>query len=370
MVGGSSPSRPAKRSRQALVERVGSVWHDGRVLKRALVIACAAAMWMAQPSPAFAHAGRSPLVAVDDQARITEMSPSDAPFRVRVVDGDQDLWLRIQPGNDLVILGSIGEPFLRFEGGWVWANTHSTTAETDLFGLVPSRPSLDPRKPPQWWHVARGDSYLWHDHRLHALALLAGGGPAHRLGTWTIPLELNGSRGLITGDLTSVDPPATWFWSLLSLTVVAGAVLVLRLGDQRLVRRAAVIAAAVAITAVVVARAGRDLYGRPEVTTARFVSIGVGLVLAGIAYERLLRGGLGVKLVVTMIAGVLGIVQGLTLLPAFWHGLVLVAVPAWIERICIALCLGAGIASLIFTFAGRSDMDEPHQDGMRQAPAG
>jgi hypothetical protein len=328
-----------------------------------------AAVWIAQPSPAFAHAGRSPLVAVDDQARITEISPPDVPFSVRVVDGDQDLWLRVQPRNDLVILGSIGEPFLRFRGGWVSANTHSTTAETDLFGLVPSRPSLDPRKPPEWWHLAKGDSYLWHDHRLHALALVADGGPAHRLGSWTIPLELNGSRGLITGDLTSVDPPATWFWSLLSLAVVAGAVLALRIGDARLVRRAAPIAAAVAITAVVVARSGRDLYGRPDVTTARFLSIGIGLVLAGVAFERLLRGGLGVKLVVAMVAGVLGVVQGLTLLPAFWHGLVLVAFPVWIERISIALSLGAGIACLIFTFAGRADMDERQRGELRQAPA-
>jgi hypothetical protein len=52
-----------------------------------------------------------------------------------------------------------------------------------------------------------------------------------------------------------------------------------------------------------------------------------------------------------MVAGVLGIVEGLTLLPVLWHGLVLVVFPATVERICVVLSLGGGAASLIFTFS-------------------
>jgi hypothetical protein len=309
---------------------------------------------------ASAHAGRNPAPAVDDRARITAIEPHDAPFEVRVVDGDQELWLRIQPGNELVVLGSFDEPFLRFKNGSVTANTRSPTAETDLFGLVPSRPSLDPRTPPTWWNVAKGNSYLWHDHRLHALALVSPQGPARRLGSWVVPLRLNGGHAAIVGKLWSVAPPALWVWLAIPLAIVVAALALLRFGSAAAVRRSAPLVAAATTAAVVIARNGRDLYGRPQVTTGRYVSIAIGLAVALFILERLLRGGAGIRLVVTMVVGVVALVQGLTLLPSFWHGLVLAALPGWIERCCVAVALGGGIAALVFAF-----VDEQGQSGPR-----
>ena len=109
------------------------MWHDDPMAKRVFVVVFVALAWLGQTTPASAHAGRSPSAAVDDRACITEVEPHNAPFEVRVVDGDQDLWLRLQPGNELIVIGSIGEPFLRFANGWVSANIRSTTAESDLF---------------------------------------------------------------------------------------------------------------------------------------------------------------------------------------------------------------------------------------------
>jgi hypothetical protein len=326
------------------------VWHDARMTRRVFIVAFIAAAWIAQASPAYAHAGRTPSVAVDDKAAITEVQPHGAPFRVRVVDGDQDLWLRLQPGNELIVLGSIGEPFLRFAHGSVSANTRSPTAGTDLFGVVPSRPSLNPHAPPQWASVAAGDSYLWHDHRLHALALLSGGGPPRRLGSWVIPLRLNGAPAAITGELRSVAPPQRWFWLAIPVALVAAALALLRLRPGRVPPGASVVAT-FAVLGVFVARTGRDLYGRPEITTPRYVSIAIGLVLSAFLLERLARGGPGVRSIVVMVAGVVGLVQGSTLAPVFWHGLVLAAIPSWIERSCVALAIGGGAAALLLTFA-------------------
>jgi hypothetical protein len=209
-----------------------------------------------------------------------------------------------------------------------------------------------------------GNSYLWHDHRLHALALMSSRRPARRLGSWVVPLRLNGEHAAIVGELWSVAPPALWSWLAIPLAIVMAALALLHFGRAAAVRRGGPLVAAVTTVAVVIARTGRDLYGRPQVTTGRYVSIAIGLAVALLVLERLLRGGAGIRLVVTMVVGVVGLVQGLTLLPSFWHGLVLAAVPGWIERCCVAVALGGGMASLVFAF-----VDSTEEPGPRDEPA-
>ncbi|MDP9222930.1 MAG: hypothetical protein M3P18_03585 [Actinomycetota bacterium] len=330
------------------------------VMKRMLVVAVLAAAWLAQPTTAYAHVGRSPSVAVDDRARITRIEPPNAPFDVRVVDGDQDLWLQLKPGNDLVVLGASGEPFLRFHRGAVFANTRSPTAQSDLFGVIPARSTEAPPTPPSWWKVSSGASYLWHDHRLHALALLSGVGPPRKLGQWHIPLRLNGRRAVIVGGLWSVSGPQRWFWLMIPLVILAGALTILRFGGAPLIRMGGATLGAITAVAVVIARAGRDLYGRPEVTTGRYVSLGIALALGVLALDRLVRARQDAAAFIGMIVGVIGLVEGLTLLPTFWNAVVLAAIPSWLERLCAALALGAGTASLIYSFAGTTeDLNQP-----------
>jgi hypothetical protein len=321
-------------------------------MKRLLILASLVIAWLVPSTPAFAHVGTSPPVAVDDRARITSIEPPRAPFAARVVDGDQDLWARVAPGNDLVVLGTIREPFLHFDEAGVFANLRSPTAQADLFGIVPSRPtSLNPGARPTWRKVSGTGTYLWHDHRLHALALLAGGHEG-RLGGWTVPLRLNGRQGQITGELFSVPAPNRWFWLVVTALIALLPALLLRRGRASLTRVGLPMLAALTTASILVARAGRDLYGRPDVTAARYVSLGVAVGLGILALDRLLRGGKDTKPFVAMIVGVIGVVEGLTLLPTFWHGLVLTALPGSVERLCGAITLGAGTASLILCFAG------------------
>jgi hypothetical protein len=333
-------------------------------MKRYLLLGILASLWLALPTDASAHVGHSSSMAVDDRARIMQIQPAAPPFQVRVVDGDQDLWLQLDPGNELVVLGGIGEPFLRFNDAGVFANTHSSTAQTDLLSLIPSEtPSLNPRKAPSWFKLTTADRYLWHDHRIHALALLSDGGPARRLGEWNIPLKLNGGRGAITGDLRSIPLPNRWFWLVLSVLIAIAAVAVLRWKGSRFAATGGPALAVITVVAVLIAHAGRDLYGRPEISTGRYITLGLSLVLGAIAVERLFRGGNGTKFIVAMVVGVIGLVQGLTMLSTFWHGLVLVAIPMTLERACVALAIGAGVASLVFSFTGtRPDPEEAAVD--------
>jgi hypothetical protein len=151
-----------------------------------------------------------------------------------------------------------------------------------------------------------------------------------------------------------------WFWLLLCLAIVLSAIAVLRFGSLAARRRGLLLFTALTIVSIVTARMGRDLYGRPDVTTPRQLSIAIGISLAAVALERLLRRDWGTQLIVAMAAGVIGIVQGLTLLPAFWHGLVLVAIPVGTERLVIALALGGGVGCLMFAFAGSNrDLQAP-----------
>jgi hypothetical protein len=321
-------------------------------MKRVCVVLFLAAVWLMQPTAASAHVGSSSPVAVDDRARVTSIEPPRPPFEVRVVDGDQDLWAQVEPGNDLVILGTIREPFLHFSHAGVSVNLRSPTAQSDLFGVIPSRtPDLNPRAHPIWQKVSSTTTYLWHDHRLHALALLNGGGTARKLGVWTVPLRLNGRQGQITGELSSLSPPNRWFWLLLSFSIAVSPGLLLWRRTP-LVRISGPLLAVVTTVSILVGRAGRDLFGRPDVATARYVSLVVGLILGALALDRLIRGGEETRSFVAMIVGVIGVVQGLTFLPTFWHGLVLAVTPGWVERLCAALSLGGGAASLIVCFTG------------------
>ena len=159
--------------------------------------AVAVAVWLLLPATASAHVGRGPVVAVNDQARITGIEPLYAPFEAHVVDGHQALWVRVRPDHELTVLGVIGEPFLRISGSGVLVNMRSPTAQIDKVGGSSIRPSFTRNAVPRWKQVASGRSYRWHDHRLHALALLGGTGPARRLGSWTIPLRLDGGTAAI-----------------------------------------------------------------------------------------------------------------------------------------------------------------------------
>jgi hypothetical protein len=325
-------------------------------MSRLAAFVVAVTVWLLLPPAASAHVGRGPVVAVNDQARITGIEPLHAPFVARVVDGDQALWVRLRPGHELTVLGVIGEPFLRIGGSGVLVNVRSPTAQIDKIGGSSVRPSFAPDAAPRWKRVASGRSYRWHDHRLHALASLGGTGPARRLGSWTIPLRLDGSAAAIRGGLWYRPAPNVWLWLLIPLMCVVAAVVALRSGDVALARRVTMWLAAVAVVALVAARAGREFYGRPTPAVAGYVSFAIGVIVAVWALYRFLVRPTDYSWLAALVIGVVAAAEAAALLSMLYRPVVLAVFPAWFERACVALAFGAGVAAtLLCVFAGLAD---------------
>jgi len=317
-------------------------------MRRGWVIASLTAAALAAPATAFAH-GRGPVVAVSDEARITRTQPTDPPFSMRVIDGDQGLWLRLTSRRELMVLGVAGEPLLRFDGTGVYVNRYSPTAQIDQIARTAITPRFDPKTPPSWKKLSSGRSYRWHDHRLHALAPLGGSGPARALGSWTIPLRLDGKPAAVTGELRYVPPPNLLLWLAIPIFILFGSLATIRARRQRLVEHTIVILTATTAIALVVARAGREFYGRPRPAVVGYVSFAIGVALALFVLDRLLLRPTPTRWFIALVVGALGFAEGLSLLPTLYHGLVLAAVPASLERRCVALTLGCGVATVVLT---------------------
>jgi hypothetical protein len=231
------------------------------------------------PARASAHAGLTAPAATSFLARISSVPRG---VEARVVDGDQRLWLRVEPPHAAVVLGLRGEPYLRFDARGVAVNTRSPTyfLNRPLPRVVPA--GLGPNTPPAWKLVAVAHSTSWHEDRLHAAALAAHSSTTRYLGRWVVPLVVDGKRTWVDGNLWQAPRPSLlWFWPLVLLLACVPALL--RLRDAGLEAAAAGTLAALALAAATLGRLGRELYGRPTVSAGQLVLAGsTCLVAAGL----------------------------------------------------------------------------------------
>jgi hypothetical protein len=188
------------------------------------------------------------------------------------------------------------------------------------------------------------ETYSWHEHRLHAAAVLGHGGRARRLAGWTIPYRLDGRAGEIAGELRYVPPPRLWLWLLPLAVGLAASALTVRT-KRTVVARIGL--PALTALALVVASAGRDLYGRPDVPPSSYALVGITAALAVVATYGVVRARNDLRILLAFVVGVIGIYQGVVLLPMLAHGLVLAALPATLERAAVSLALAAGAATCV-----------------------
>jgi len=69
--------------------------------------------------------------------------------------------------------------------------------------------------------------------------------------------------------------------------------------------------------------------------------------LAAVALYGLVRARSELRILLAFVVGVIGIYQGVVLLPMLGHGLVLAALPAELERASVSLALAAGVATCL-----------------------
>ena len=316
------------------------------------LIAAAAASGAA-PSGAAAHGPVAPVAS----SYLARVRTAPAGLRARVVDGDQRMWLRVPPDQTVVVLDYRGAPYLRFTRRGVAVNRNSSMYYLNQapVALGPP-PSLTVSTPPHWRRVSGGDAYNWHDGRLHALATVALAPGQRFVGTWRVPLIVDGRASAITGGLWHADDPSiVWFWpiAVLLLCVLAA----WRLRDPRLDQRVSRVLAIAGLLATATAGVGHELHGRPDVTVLQLITLAlIGAFVAwGLISVTVRPQGYFKYLLVALAA----LWQGGILIPVLLKGYVLMAEPAFLARAATVLCLGAGasLVLLVFRLPGASGED-------------
>jgi hypothetical protein len=292
-----------------------------------------------RPDAAVAHVSPG-LISSSFEARVSGISPRATGIGATVLDGDQRLRLTVAPGNGVVVLGIIGEPFLRFGPGGVFAWSRSPTA-----GNAKVVDASQAAGPPHWIRVSTGDSFAWHENRLRPVLH-----PGHSgaVGRWRIPLMVDGRRSVLRGTEWYGTPPPRLPWAIGALVLVAavGAAGALRPG--RRIDGIGSAAAVAAATAWCAGWIGVLLYQRTTavwlgVSVAYAVSVAL-LVAAALAEPDARRPRL-------LIAGAIGLLAATFSLPeigVFERAFVLSALPADLARACVIIGLGAGAGAAVF----------------------
>jgi hypothetical protein len=328
-----------------------------RVRRATLALGAALLAAVLLPSSASAHVGRVAPAATDYLARISSVPPG---LEARIVDGDQALWMRAKPSLTVVVTGLRGEPYLRFSSAGVAVNTRSAT-----WFLNRRRPLVVPRgltssTPPQWQTLSSRHWWTWHEGRLHAAVLAAHPSGNAYLGRWVVPLVIDGHGTAIRGGLWQSAPASLlWFWPLLLAVACIPALLKLR--EARLEAPVSALLAGLALATSTIARLGRELYGRPTVSSWQLVLVGVTCLVAvalAVLYSRP-----DWRALAGIVIGIVATYQGAVLVSTLRDGWVLAALPAWLERSTTALSLASGVAlvvvSLRLGIPDRADEPEP-----------
>jgi hypothetical protein len=325
----------------------------------ALMLVAALAAGGLFPGSASAHGPVAP-VALDYLARVRD---APAGLDAKVVDGDQRMWLRAPPTEMVVILDYRGAPYLRFSPRGVEVNQNSAMYYLNQtpFALTPP-PGLGPRTPPKWASVTDGHDYGWHDGRLHALATVVLNPGSSFVGTWRVPIVVDGRFSAISGGLWHAPAPSiVWFWpiAVLLLCVLAA----WRVRRPQLDRWTARVLALVALGAVSTIALGRQLHGRPIVSAFQLVELGAILAFVGWGLFRVLfrRPGFFTYFVIAIVA----LWEGLELIPTLTNGFVLIALPAFVARVATVLALGGAAGLLLLVFRLHELQQESPPDGGR-----
>lgn len=329
---------------------------DGTHGKRRLValtaaaLACVALSAAALPGSADAHGPIAP-VASAYLARVASAPPG---LEAKAVDGDQRMWIDASRVGTVLVFDYRGAPYLLFSPGGVAVNQNSSMYYLNQTPAENPPPNLSSSTPPSWHAVTKARKYSWHDGRLHALASVAIAPGQSFVGTWRIPLSVDGRRTAISGGLWhAADPSLVWFWPIVVL--LACALALARLGRRRLDVAVSRALALLTLAGTAIIALGQELYGRPNVVAGQLVVLG--LVLAFVAYGaiRVLVGRAGGfhLFAISFVA----LWAGGASLEVLLNGFVLMSVPAFLARVAVVLALGCGGALFVMLLA-RVDRSE------------
>jgi hypothetical protein len=313
-----------------------------------LVVLAALLLAAAHPPAALAHAGGTAPHATSFLARVRTVP---AGVAAQAVDGDQQLWLEAAPNATVIVTGLRGEPYLRFARDGVAVNQRSATWYLNRALPVSPPPGLTPGTKPDWHPVTSGHAYLWHEDRLHALSAAARAPGPGAVGTWAVPLTVDGRPGRVTGSLTYEPPPSpVWFWPIVVAAACAWALI--RLRRAPLEAAIGTATAVLVLATVVVAHVGSDFLGRPTVSASAVASFAGWCATSAIAVALLI--GRRRRQIGALAAAVLGLTTGLGFVATLTHGYVLAVLPAALVRVTTVVALAGSVVLVLLIFFGQT----------------
>jgi hypothetical protein len=282
------------------------------------------------PATAGAHL-RTGTVAVDYRATVSAATGrSHGAFDALVLTSDRALRLTGRPGHSVVVLGYLGEPFVRIDRRGVAVNAASPSAVSG--GLLRADQRVEGALP-VWRITTTHRSVVWHDARLRGLP------QAVDRAAWSVPLVVDGKRARIHGELVRLPQPALPLWTLLAAVLAFPVVLLRRARTREGAIVAGVLAAGLSV--VTTAAFAFDAYASPATLilgfdTAPFAVAAVGVFVWG---RREWHPGAAVGI------GALALVVGLAKADVFLHPVVLSVLPDLAARIAVATTIGTGFAA-------------------------
>jgi hypothetical protein len=326
--------------------------------RRAAVVLTVIVAALALPASALAHGPVDPS-ATSFLARVAQVPPG---VTAKVVDGDQRMWLQVNPARTLVVLDYRQAPYLRFDRRGVQVNQNSEMYYLNQVPVELPPNGLGPQTPPHWVPVSSGHAYEWHDGRLSDLAATALTPGRRYMGQWRIAVRADGAPAALAGGLYYAPSPSiVWFWPVIvCLICVLAAV---RLRRPALDLRVARGLAAAALAAFTVGAVAQQLHGRPSVSVGQEVILAVAVGFVAWAAVRLVRRRHGWFMFFLIAAA--AIWEGASLISVLADGFVLLALPPFLVRTAVATCLSAGLGLLLMVFV----MAERPARGRRGRPA-
>lgn len=300
---------------------------------RLLIAAVVAALLV--PGVAQAHHTAVPIVALDYRNHVVAAS-EPAGVRASLEDAGRKLRLSVTRGHRVTVLGYEDELFLRFDRFGVEANETSQTAKA--LRLV----SGSYATAPGWAPLTRARTFAWADARVWAPPAALHG--RHTV-SWSLPVVVDGRSTAIRGELTRAARPPIWPWVVLAALPLAAAAVALR--RRRWLWAAATGLAGLAGLATL-ANLGGFATGGLSVSADRWVLLAVEVALTVLALAALARPG--ARLIAVAALAAFAVLQALSELAVFRHGVVVSGLPATAVRAAAALALGAGIGAAALVF--------------------
>ncbi|HEX3454817.1 MAG TPA: hypothetical protein VHS03_09335 [Gaiellaceae bacterium] len=306
------------------------------------------------PGVAQAHHTAVPVVALDYGNRIlTGAMPRGVHASLQ--DAGRKLELTVGPKRRVTVLGYEGEPFLRFDRSGVAVYIYSTTAVgLRLVKATPPGGLNDLME--RWLHLSSGHSFTWADTRVWAPASALHG---RARVTWTVPLVDDGQRVDVAGELTKAATPPLWPWLLLGALPLVAAVVAAR-------RKRWFWAGACSLAAVAgfgtLANLGGFATGGLSVSADRWVLLAIEVTLIVVALAALLRPR--ARLIAIAALAAFAVLQSLSEVAVFRHGIVVSGLPASAVRAAGALALGAGLGAAALVFLAPAPAERKTRSGL------